>query len=421
VFLSHRPTVLVTTLGDFAYRGFCLQQVAAAYDVVVIDAVEPTPEHRPYVTDFEIADPHDERAFLSAGSALAQRHDLSGVITWNEWVLVPTAKLAEHLGLSANTPEVMLACRNKATSRTLFARHEVPSAASMRAGSLLEAAMAADSVGGYPVVLKPAAFAASVGVIHIDRPEDLPAGFAFATAGASQARESTSVLVEEYLIGPEVSVETVTVAGTTIPVALTRKSLGNLPYFEETGHAVAAGDPLLAEAGPVAVAAVQALGVRQGVCHTEIRLTDRGPRVVEVNARIAGDVIGDLVYLATGIELARVAADIACGRAPDLAPTRHQAAAVRIRYPQTSGTVTARRFSRGFAAGTPWLDRAQWLCQDGDHLVLPPQGSSFTARAGLVVVTAPTAALADKRAQRAFDHMTVDIDPAADQPATTAA
>nr|WP_225847256.1 ATP-grasp domain-containing protein [Streptomyces sp. HPF1205] len=419
--MSSRPTVLVTTLGDFRYRGFCLQQVAAAYNVVVIDSVSPTPEHAPYVADFEIADPHDEQALLAAGRELAGRHDLAGVMTWNEWVLVPTARLAEQLGLPSNTPEVMLACRNKATARARFARAGVPSAASMKAASLLEAAMAADAVGGYPVVLKPAAYAASVGVIHVERPEDLPAAFGFATAGASQAMESTAVLVEEYLDGPEVSVETVTFAGTTLPVAVTRKSLGALPYFEETGHAVAAGDPLLAEAGPVAVAAVRALGVEHGVCHVEIRLTSRGPRVVEVNARIGGDLIGHLVDLATGIQLARAAADIACWCAPDLTPTRHQAAAVRIRYPETSGTVTARGLTRGFAAGTPWLDRATWLCDVGDRLLLPPEGSSFTARAGLVVVTAPTAALAERRAQRAYDHMTVDMDPATDEPQATTA
>lgn len=416
--MSSRPTVLVTTLGDFRYRGYCLQQVAAAYTVVVIDSVPPTSEHQPYVTDFEIADPHNEQALLAAGRALAGRHALAGIMTWNEWVLVPTARLAEHLGLPSNTAQAMLACRNKATSRTLFAHAGVPSAGSMTAGSLLEAAMAADAVGGYPVVLKPAAFAASVGVIHVERPEDLPAAFDFATAGAAQARESTAVLVEEYLDGEEVSVETVTFAGTTIPVAVTRKSLGSLPYFEETGHAVAAGDPLLAEAGPVAVAAVRALGVEHGVCHTEIRLTSRGPRVVEVNARIGGDLIGHLVDLATGIQLARAAADIACRRAPDLTPTRHQAAAVRIRYPQTSGTVTRRRLTPGFTAGTPWLDRATWLCDIGDRLLLPPEGSSFTARAGLVVVTAPTADLAARRARRAYDHMTVDITPVNEQQPT---
>nr|WSX75882.1 ATP-grasp domain-containing protein [Streptomyces sp. NBC_00899] len=403
------PTILVTTLGDFRYRGFCLQQVAAAYDIVAIDSVPLTPQQQPYVTDFEFADFHDEQELLAAGRALAERHNLAGVVTWTEWTLVPTALLAEHLGLPSNTPEVALTCRNKATSRTEFARAGVPSAASMKATTLLEAAMAADSVGGLPVVIKPAASAASVGVIYVDRGEDLPGAFAFATAGAVQARESTEVLVEEYLDGDEVSVETVTFAGATIPVAVTRKSLGSLPYFEETGHAVAAGDPLLAEAGPVAVAAVRALGVEYGVCHTEIRLTAGGPRVVEVNARMGGDMIGRLVELATGIQLARAAADIACRRAPDLTPTRHQAAAVRIRYPEASGTVTARHLTRGFAAGTPWLDQATWLCEEGDRLLLPPEGSSFTARAGLVVVTAPTAALAAQRAERAIGHMSVDI------------
>jgi len=399
--------------GDFSYRGLCLQPVASAY--VVIDSVPPTPEHAPYVADFEIADPYDEQSLLAASRALAERHALAGVMTWAEWMLVPTARLAGHLGPPSNAPGVMLACRNKATSRTVFARAGVPSAVSMKAASLLEAGLATDAAGGFPVVIKPAAYAASVGVIHVDRGEDLPGAFECACAGAARSRESPEVLVEEYLDGDEVSVETVTFAGTSISVAVTRTSLGSLPHFEETGHAVAAGDPLLAEAGPVAVAAVRALGVEYGVCHTELRLTTCGPRVVEVNARLAGDMIGRLVELATGVRLARAAADIACRRAPDLTPTRHQAAVVRIRYPETSGTVTARHLTRGFAAGTPWLDRATRLCREGDRLALNTDGSSFTARVGLVVVTAPTAALAAQCAERALGHMTVDIASGAEE------
>lgn len=113
--MSSRPTLLLITLGDYSYRGLCLQQVAAAYDVVVVDSVPPTSRQRQYISDFEIADLHNEQALLAAGRALAQRHALAGVMTWTEWMLVPTAILAEHLGLPCNTPEVMLACRSYAT------------------------------------------------------------------------------------------------------------------------------------------------------------------------------------------------------------------------------------------------------------------------------------------------------------------
>jgi len=248
-FLPARPLVLVVSPGDETYRGYCLEQVAAAYDVVLLTGAEPTWE-TPFIVDHAVVDLNDTAALLAGGRALAERHDLDGVVTWDEWHLVPTARLARALGLSSPSVEVMRACRNKATARTLFARHGVPSAASMKARTLMEAGLATMTLG-YPAVIKPAAFADSSGVIRIDRPEELPAAFAVASAGVSRSREDTGVLVEEYLDGPEVCVECVTHRGETTAVAVTRKHLGPAPYFDEMGHTVDATDPLLAQVAPL--------------------------------------------------------------------------------------------------------------------------------------------------------------------------
>ncbi|MFK4222200.1 ATP-grasp domain-containing protein [Streptomyces sp. NPDC019890] len=398
-----------------AYRGYCLESVAAAYDVVLISGAEPTWE-RPFLTDYEVADPADPHAQAAAGRALAERHRLAGVVTWTEWYLVPVARLARQLGLPTAAPEVMQGCRNKATARALFARHGVPSAASQGVRTAAEAANAADRIG-YPVVLKPAAHAASVGVIRVDGPAELADAYTFAVQAADHGVESTQVLVEEYLDGPEVSVECVTYQGETTAVAITRKTVGMEPYFEELAHSVDAGDPLLATVAPVAAAAIRALGIRDGVSHVEMRLVDGRPRLIEVNARIAGDMIGHLVHLATGIDLPRTATDIACGRAPDLTPTRHQAAAIRLIYPATSSTLTARRLDEPFAANTPWLERVHFLRHPGDQLVLPPAGDMFTSRIGFLIVTAPTAELAQERSEEAYRQLTVEVAPAAPESA----
>ncbi|WP_189298846.1 ATP-grasp domain-containing protein [Streptomyces albospinus] len=398
------------------YRGYCLEAVAARYDVVLITPAAPTWE-REFITDFEIADPADAQALATAGQALAERHELAGAVTWTEWYLVQTARLARRLGLPSNSPEVMEAARNKATARTLFARHGVPSAASMTARSLLEAALAAEAIG-YPIVLKPAARAGSIGVIRVDRAEELPDGFAFAAAGARDGIESTKVLVEEYLDGPEVSVECVTHHGHTTAVAITRKTLGAEPYFEEVAHSVDAADPLLDQVASVATAAIKALGITDGVSHVEMRLVNGRPRLIEVNARIGGDMIGHLVQLATGVDLARAAADTACGQAPDLTRTRRSAAAIRLLYPSASGTLTHCHLDAGFAARTPWLERVAFQRTVGDTVILPPDGDMFSARAGFLITTGPTADVAQTRADEALGHLTLAIAP---QPSTSAA
>jgi biotin carboxylase len=392
-----------------AYRGYCLEAVAARYDVVLITPAAPTWE-REFITDFEIADPDDAQALAAAGQALAGRHELTGVATWTEWYLVQTARLARRLGLPTNSPEVMEAARNKASARVLYACHGVPSAASMTARSLLEAALAAETIG-YPIVLKPAAHAGSIGVIRVDRAEELPGGFQFATAGARDGIESTKVLVEEYLDGPEISVECVTHRGHTTAIAVTRKTLGAPPFFEEIAHSIDAADPLLDQVAPVAAAAIKALGITDGVQHVEMRLVDGRPRLIEVNARIGGDMIGHLVQLTTGVDLARAAADTACGQAPDLTRTRHSAAVIRLLYPNASGTLTHRHLDADFAARTPWLEQVTFQRTVGDTVTLPPAGDMFSARAGFLITTGPTAETAQARAQEALGHLTLTVEP----------
>ncbi|WP_228447390.1 ATP-grasp domain-containing protein [Streptomyces paludis] len=403
--MSARPLIAVVSPGDEIYRGYCLEQVAATYDIVLLTDVEPSWE-TPFIVDHAVVDLTDPVALLAGGRALAERHDLAGVVTWDEWHLVPTALLAHALGLASPSVEAIRACRNKSVARTLFARHGVPSAASMKARTLLEAGLATMTLG-YPAVIKPAAFAGSIGVIRVDQPEELPTAFAFASAGAHRSREDTSVLVEEYLDGPEVSVECVTHHGATTAVAVTRKHLGRAPYFDETGHTVDATDPLLAQIAPAATAAVKALGITDGVQHVELRLVGGRPRLIEVNARIGGDMIGHLVRLATGIDLPKAAADLACGRAPDLAPTRSGAAGIRMLYPDASGTLTARHVNQPFAAHTPWLRQVQWIREIGDRLLLPPEGDLFTARVGFCIVTGRDTAEVDERLNTAADEITV--------------
>ncbi|MEU3299755.1 ATP-grasp domain-containing protein [Streptomyces sp. NPDC006678] len=392
-----------------AYRAYCLQSVAAVYDVVLITGEEPSWEV-PYIRDCVVVpDPTDQAELSAAGRTLAERYDLAGVFTWTEWYLVPVARLARQLGLPTTAPEVMQACRNKATARALFARHGVPSAASVTVRTRDDAYAAAERIG-YPVVLKPAAHAASIGVIRADTPHQLAAAYEVADRAAGSGVESMSVLVEEYLDGPEVSIECVTYRGKTTVVAVTRKTVSAPPFFEELAHSVDAADPLLDTVAPAARAAIHALGITDGVSHVEMRLVGGRPRLVEVNGRIAGDMIGHLVRLATGIDLPRAAADIARDRAPDLTPTRSSAAAIHLIYPETSGTLTSLRFD---GPRPPWLELVHFQHRPGDRLLLPADGGDmFTARIGYLITTGPTAETADARAASALGRLTYRVEPA---------
>ncbi|MFJ6101883.1 acetyl-CoA carboxylase biotin carboxylase subunit family protein [Streptomyces sp. NPDC092359] len=404
------PLLIIVGGTDAAYRGYCVERAAAVYPIALIDTKPPSGSGYP-VVDHEVADTRDPQAVVAAGLALAARHPVAGVVTWDEYALVPTAELASRLKVPGNSPQAMTACRDKATSRRLFAEHGVPSAVSTRVDTLAEATRAA-RLTGFPVVLKPSSHAASIGVVRVNRLEVLSSSWEFAASGAGeQGPEGGGVLVEEYLAGPEISVECVTRDGVTTALAVTRKEVGFAPYFEEVGHTVDAGDPLLDEVAPAAAQAVRALGITVGVQHVEMRLMSSGPRIIEVNARIGGDLIGELVRLATGLDLPRIAADVACGKEPDLVRTAHATASIEILYPPASGVLAARSLQAAPGPEYPWLHQVTWFREVGEPVVLPPAGDLDTSRVGFLVATADSPAAVRARFASLADGLALSVAP----------
>ncbi|MFD7736467.1 ATP-grasp domain-containing protein [Kitasatospora phosalacinea] len=396
--------LIVIAIGNPAYRAYCLESVARRHPVALIDAAAPTWQ-LPHLRDHEVADPQDLDALCAAVARLAARHEIAGVLTWDEYCLVPAATIAADLRLPGPGAATAAACRDKSAGRAVWASDGVPSALSIHAASLAEATAAARRIG-FPVVLKPTSHAGSIGVVKAETVEELAAAFAY----ADQAAQGDGVLVEEYLPGPEISVECVTVHGITTPVAVTRKRLGPEPRFDEIGHTVTADDPLLDEVGPVA-AALAALGVTRGISHVEMRLTPTGPRLIEANGRLGGDLIGHLVNLATGLDLPAVAADLALGRPVDLTPTRRAAAGVRFVSPDSSGTVH-RAQARPELGSPAWLERLVWEREAGQQILLPSDGGTLhTARLAHLVATGTTAAEVNERLDHAAALLDIRLSP----------
>ncbi|MCX5415826.1 ATP-grasp domain-containing protein [Streptomyces sp. NBC_00059] len=270
-----------------------------------------------------------------------------GVVTSCDYYLPTAARIAARLGLPGSTPEAMEnACRKDATRRVL-ADAGVPGPRFAVCADGTQAAVAALGLG-YPLVVKPVDLCAGMLVRRVDDERQLAeacralADFPYNARGQ---RRTSHILLEEFLQGPEVSVETVTFRGAVTVVGVTDKSLGGATAFVETGHMfpAALGPDDLAAVTATAVGAGAALGLDDVVAHTEIKLTADGPRVVEVNPRPAGNRITELVRHVTGIDLAAACVDVALGREPALHPrdTGLRSAAIGFLVPDTAGTLAS--------------------------------------------------------------------------------
>ncbi|MFE6520879.1 ATP-grasp domain-containing protein [Streptomyces sp. NPDC057794] len=379
--------LLVLGAGSRHYREHALRGLAARRLIILVDPAPPA-WARPYVQDEWHVDLTDTESALAALTQEARQEGAVGVCTYLEHHVELAAQLASHLGLPGSSPSSIASCRDKARTRKLWQEHGVSSAWSVPVDDQEEAVEHARLLG-YPVVVKPRGLTGGVGVQRADSDTDVRQAYQAAaqeSALGPYARTAPGVLVEEYLDGEEISVETVVEGDAIHLVAVTRTQLVHGPQFLTQGHTVDARDPLLHD--PVVVwtvtQAVQALGVTRGVLHVELRLIPHGPALVEVNATPGSDLIPVLVQLATGVDLVAATADLATGAAPDLTVTRQQSAAVAFLYPASRGRVTAQSATASLRR-QPWLKRLVWTRHLGEIVSAPPRATVDDRLAHLVV------------------------------------
>ncbi|MGW2838757.1 ATP-grasp domain-containing protein [Streptomyces sp. NPDC001493] len=252
----------------------------------------------------------DEHELAPTVAALSA-HTLSGVTTFSEGLVPFTARLAQALDLPYHDLETVTRLTDKSAQRQRLAERKVDAVRSVAVTSRAEALALLDEWPG-PVVVKPVRGQSSIDTHFVagaaDFPEDL-------TPTAERP-----FVVEEFLRGRDegdfgdyVSVESLVVDGTAHTLGVTGKFPLMPPFREHGGFVPSHLAP--AEHGSVARLAndaALALGIRQGLVHTEIKLTPEGPRIIEVNGRLGG-FVADMYQRAMGIDLHELGIRAACG------------------------------------------------------------------------------------------------------------
>lgn len=369
-----KPRLAIVGSGGQPYREYSFQSLAEDYELTAVVPAPPTWQ-APYLVDHRVTDCADPDAITAAVAELTSGHAAAGVLTWDELVLEATALAAGKLGLPHMSAEAVSRCRDKYLTRSLMAQAGLPSPRHRLVRSADEAVTAAAEFG-WPVVVKPRSLAGSIGVVKapdeaaVRAAFELASGAAYATLPAGEG-----ILVEEYLDGPEISVDSTVFDGEVRCVHVARKRLGFPPYFEEVGHLVTGvtHESLPSEVAELVRAAHRALGVDFGVTHAEVRLTPAGPRLVELNGRLGGDLIPLISRMATGIDLVKAAAEIALGRAPRLPEPGGEGRAAEVRFVYPPVDCEVRDVDLGAAAGVPGIVHTAVLAPPGTRLLLPPK------------------------------------------------
>jgi biotin carboxylase len=342
----------------------------------------------------------------------------AGVVTTSEYYLEAVAALAGELGVPGNPAAALRTCRDKARTREVLTAAGLPQP---RFAVLRDPAEAAGAVArvGLPCVVKPVDDSGSTNVLLCHTAEQASAQVAAVLAVTENGRgqpTARTVLVEQYLPQAELSAELFSVGGVASCLGVTQKSVTGGPYFVETQHVFPAPLPstVTAEVVEVARQALKATGIEHGASHVELKLTPDGPAVVEINARLAGGMIPELVRLATGVELLEQQLRAAIGRPVDLTLWRDpRFAGIRFLLAGAPGVLEGVR-GVAEARGLPGVDRVVVTAAPG-AAVRPPR--SFADRLGYVVATGTTAAEVESTLQAAAAAITITVHPPSPLPA----
>jgi biotin carboxylase len=369
--------------------------------------------HPIYLSDeIIVTETNDIQNLLKQLEHLYEKHPFDGATTLCDYYLKAVAHVAQHFGLVGNDPDVVDTAINKGKMRKKGDELGLPMPG-FHVARTLDAALETAQEMGYPLVVKPVDLCGSMHVTSVENPlqlENALKKLAQVTHNARKQSRPAVFLLEEFIHGQEVSVETITRSGRTEIIGITDKLLTGFPHFIEQGHMFPAElAPAQVESiSSFVVGAFEKFGVRHGVAHTELKLTDKGLRIVEVNLRRAGNRIDRLIHHVTGVDLNDEIIRMAVGDASSVSsdkPVYHGSAAVEMLVPREDGKVAGIR-GLDHLEGNPYVTDWEVKVKVGDVVQTATNNNSYM---GHVMVYDPKATNAREQLQTALESFQIDI------------
>ena len=298
-------------------------------------------DYNPQAIGIPFADAYYNASTMDEDAVLAAAEDYSpdGIMTIaTDMPMRGVAKASDKLHLHSISYETAVRATDKYEMIKAFKEHNVPSPWFFVVDSLDDLKARSDDVS-FPCIIKPTDNAGSHGVAKVHTFQELLNNYDYARSCSRHGR----VIVEEFLDGPEVSVEIMVVSSKVHVLQITDKLTTEAPHFVEMGHSQPSLLPLVIKEAICRVAedACKAVGIDKGPAHVEMRVTSRGPVMIELGARMGGDnITSHLVPLSTGIDMVGSTIKVALGETPYIVPRIHCGSAIRY-FEAPFGTINS--------------------------------------------------------------------------------
>jgi len=162
----------------------------------------------------------------------------------------------------------------------------------------------------FPCIVKPVTGGGKMGVSYVSCLSEFKKATQYAQAA------NVPILIEEYIDGKEISVETITFKGNHYIIQITDKDSSGPPHFVELGHHQPANLSSKTKERIINIIPdiLNRIGFINGATHIELKISGSGIFLIEVNPRGGGDLISTkLVELSTGYDYILAMIQVATG------------------------------------------------------------------------------------------------------------
>lgn len=334
---------------------------------------------------------------------LALEENIDGVIhPCSEVSMSVMGRINDELHLSGITREQAIRATNKHLMREAFEKGNAPSPKSFLTEDGEDAWHHLHNDFGLNAILKPSRNSGSRGIAKVTRDIDKSSFLKLYDIALKESRDN-SVLIEDFIDGPEFSVEIIVWNGRVNILTVTDKKTTEAPHFVELGHNQPSCFPerTVALIKDAALRGVKALNVNNCACHAEVKVMEDKAYLMEVGARMGGDFISTkLTPLSTGIDMVAAAINCALNIEPDLSPKSNpQGSCIRYFCPTPGKLVNIRNLN---VLNNPQVYESEIYCRLGAVI---PEVTSSLCRSGHVIVTANTVQEAISEADKLIDEV----------------
>lgn len=346
-------------------------------------------------------------ALIHACSRLRATYDIAGIVGFgglHESRHVTVAKLCRHFALPGPDPSSIERCADKFTQRQSLTQAGVSVPAYRLALNAMEVESSAAQIG-LPVILKPAEGSGSSGVRLCRDMTELAAHTTYLLGGTYEWRSSPKLLVEEFAQGPFYDVATM---GNSV-VAIGAADFDGPPNFVpcQSRFPAQLTNVEHERITDVSMSCLRALGLGWGPANIELRWTNRGPVVIEVNARLPGWTTPRLIQLANGVDIINEHIKLFTGDGCDLRTKHSHVAVAGFLVPDRDG-ILARIEGASRAAAVPGVVEVRFYVEPGTPII---RKGDYLNIIGHVIAAAPDYAKTKAILQRAIDLIGWEIVP----------